>query len=112
MTNHKLSLQFAIKPFWMLSKGQKYRAQLADMILKNSPVWLLDEFASDLDPITATIVAKKVRSITKKYGIITIAAAANHQHYIATLRPSRVLYFDFGLEPRQLTYMEYKNEFC
>jgi len=99
-----------VKPFWMQSKGQKYRAQLADLILRNAPIWLLDEFGADLDPITAAVVASKLSRLAKKLGIIAIVAAANNTHFYKELRPTRVLLFDFGLTPRQLTTMEYKDE--
>ena len=94
----------------MLSRGQKYRALLADLVCQEKPVWLLDEFASDLDPLTATIVASKLRSIAKRIGSIVFVAAANNEHFYAALRPNKVIKFDLGLEPRVMTMTEYKNE--
>ena len=99
-----------VKPIWMLSKGQKYRAQLADLILKESPIWLLDEFCADLDPITASIISSKLCKIVKDLGVIAIVAAANNTHFYEVLKPTRVLLFDYGIEPKHLTIKEYKNE--
>lgn len=99
-----------IKPFWMLSKGQKYRARLADLILSDKDVWLLDEFGADLDPVTASVLASKLRDIADKYGVIVFVAAANNGHFYKSLRPTRVIDFDLGVQPRFLKSMEYSNE--
>jgi ABC-type ATPase with predicted acetyltransferase domain len=45
-----------LKPYQLLSRGQRYRAKLADLSLRDEPVWLIDEFCADLDPLTAKIV--------------------------------------------------------
>ena len=45
-----------VKPYWMLSRGQQYRAMIAELLLREDGVWLLDEFCGDLDPITAKVV--------------------------------------------------------
>ena len=100
-----------IKPFWMLSRGQQYRAMLADLLLRDEEVWLLDEFCSDLDPITAKIVAHNLRKQVIATGRIAFVAAANHTHYLDALRPSRVLLLRSGDQPAWLTFKEYQNEF-
>ena len=100
-----------VKPFWMLSKGQKYRALIADLILSKRAVWLLDEFGADLDPITAAVMAAKLRSLADKLGVIIFLAAANNGHFYDALRPTRVINFDLGLEPRILKTQEYADEF-
>lgn len=99
-----------VKPFWMLSKGQRYRALLADLLLKRADVWLLDEFGSDLDPITAGVLAAKLRSIADNTGIIIFLAAANNGHFFSALRPTRVMSFDIGVEPRLLKIQEFEDE--
>jgi len=99
-----------VKPFWMLSKGQKYRALLADLILSNTGVWLLDEFGAELDSITATILASKVRKMADRMGVIVFVAAANNNHFYQALRPTRVFSFDMGKQPEIKTVTEYKNE--
>ena len=100
-----------IKPFWMLSRGQQYRAMIADLLLRDEEVWLLDEFCSDLDPITAKIVAHNLRKQIIATGRIAFIAAANHIHYLDALRPSQVLLLRTGDHPAWLSFKEYQNEF-
>lgn len=100
-----------IKPFWMLSRGQQYRAMIAGLLLRDEEVWLLDEFCSDLDPITAKIVAHNLRKQVIATGRIAFIAAANHTHYLDALRPSKVLLLRSGDQPAWLSFKEYQNEF-
>ncbi len=100
-----------IKPFWMLSRGQQYRAMIADLLLRDEEVWLLDEFCSDLDPLTAKIVAHNLRKQVIDTGRIAFVGAANHTHYLDSLRPTKVLLLRSGDLPAWLSYKEYKNEF-
>ena len=100
-----------IKPFWMLSRGQQYRAMIADLLLREEKVWLLDEFCGDLDPITAKIVAHNLRKQVISTGRIAFIASANHAHYLDALRPSRVLLLRSGGQPTWLSTREYQNEF-
>ena len=39
-----------------VEQGQKYRAELAELILKKKDIWLADEFCADLDFVTAQFV--------------------------------------------------------
>lgn len=87
-----------LKPFDMLSRGQRYRAMLADLILGDDDVWLIDEFCSDLDPLSARIVASRLHRIVREEGRIAFVAAANHGHFIRALRPSRVIILRTGRE--------------
>lgn len=100
-----------IKPFWMLSRGQQYRAMIADLLLRDEEVWLLDEFCSDLDPITAKIVAHNLRKQIIASGRIAFIAAANHSHYLDALRPTKVLVLRSGDQPAWISFKEYQNEF-
>lgn len=100
-----------IKPFWMLSRGQQYRAMIADLLLRDEEVWLLDEFCSDLDPITAKIVAHNLRKQIISSGRIAFVAAANHAHYLDALRPTKVLMLRSGDQAAWLSFKEYQNEF-
>ncbi|MDH5634096.1 MAG: ATP-binding cassette domain-containing protein [Gammaproteobacteria bacterium] len=100
-----------IKPFWMLSRGQQYRAMIADLLLRDEEVWLLDEFCSDLDPITAKIVAHNLRKQVIASGRIAFIAAANHGHFLDALRPTKVLMLRPSDQPVWLSYKEYQNEF-
>lgn len=100
-----------IKPFWMLSRGQQYRAMMAELLLRDEEVWLLDEFCSDLDPITAKIVAHNLRKQIIASGRIAFIAAANHTHYLDALRPTRVLMLRSGDQAAWLSFKEYQDEF-
>ncbi|NZA27730.1 ATP-binding cassette domain-containing protein [Luteimonas sp. SJ-92] len=98
-----------LKPFEMLSRGQRYRAMLADLLLGDADVWLLDEFCSDLDPFTAKIVAHKLRETVQAEGRIAFVAAANHSHFISALRPHKVLFLSTGGGSEDLTWKEYSH---
>ena len=100
-----------IKPFWMLSRGQQYRAMLAGLLLRDEEVWLLDEFCGDLDPITAKIVAHNLRKQIIASGRIAFVAAANHIHYLDALRPTKVLMLRSGDQAAWLSFKEYQSEF-
>jgi len=100
-----------LKPFGLLSRGQRYRARLADLALRDEQVWLIDEFGADLDPMTAKIVASNLRKHVIKYQRIAIVAAANYDHYIAALRPTRIVRLRHGFSPETFTYKDYIDEF-
>jgi len=112
LSNVGLSEAFVfLKPFSFLSRGQRYRAMLADLLLRDEPVWIIDEFCSDLDPLTAKIVSHNLRRHVMRTGRICFVAAANHAHFIDVLRPSSVIVLSVGAEPKTVTFKEYKNEF-
>jgi ABC-type lipoprotein export system ATPase subunit/GNAT superfamily N-acetyltransferase len=100
-----------LKPFSLLSRGQRYRARLADLALREDQVWLIDEFCADLDPMTARIVASNLRKHVMKYQRIAIVAAANHDHYLDCLRPTRVISLRHGFRAEAFTYKDYVDEF-
>ena len=98
-----------LKPFEMLSRGQRYRAMLADLMLGDDDVWLLDEFCSDLDPLSARIVASRLRDTVREEGRIAFVAAANHGHFIHALRPTRVVVLRTGREALMGSWKEYAD---
>jgi ABC-type transport system involved in cytochrome c biogenesis ATPase subunit/GNAT superfamily N-acetyltransferase len=99
-----------LKPFSLLSRGQRYRAMLADLILGNSDVWIIDEFCSDLDPISASLVAHRFRQIVAEEKRIAFVAAANHRHFINSLKPSKIIRLRLGETNEILNWKEYSNE--
>lgn len=99
-----------LKPYRLLSRGQRYRARLADLLVRPEQVWLLDEFCSDLDPITAGIVASNFRKLITRTQRIAFIAAANHKHFASALRPTRVLQLRHGFAPRVLSNREFNDE--
>ncbi len=80
-----------LKRFEELSKGQQYRTLLARMLASGSNVWIVDEFCSNLDEITANLVAYNVQRTSKKYGVTVIAAASNPRPFIHSLQPDLVV---------------------
>lgn len=106
-----LSEAFAfVKPFHILSRGQRYRAMLAELLLRDDPVWLIDEFCADLDPLSARIVAHNVRKHVQRTGRIAFIAAANHGHFLDALRPTQVIQLRLGGQARFLKLREYLYE--
>lgn len=101
-----------LKPYQLLSRGQQYRAKLADLAVRSEQVWLIDEFGADLDPLTARIVASNLRKHVIRYKRTAIVAAANHDHYLDALKPTRVIRLRHGLRAQVLTYREFLDEFC
>lgn len=99
-----------IKPFPLLSRGQQYRAMLADLLLRDEQVWLLDEFCADLDPLSARIVAHNFRKMVIASGRIAVVAAANHGHYLDALRPTQVIELRVGGETRHTSFKDYRDE--
>ncbi|HYH15140.1 MAG TPA: ATP-binding cassette domain-containing protein [Flavisolibacter sp.] len=99
-----------LKPYSLLSKGQQYRARFSKLILEDADIWLLDEFCSDLDVLTAKIVASNLKHIVNKYSKIAIVAAANHEHFIDALKPTQIVVLSNGRNSRTISYKDYKNE--
>jgi ABC-type ATPase with predicted acetyltransferase domain len=112
LSNVGLSEAFVfIKPFNLLSRGQRYRAMLADLLLRNDPIWLIDEFCADLDPMSARIVAHNVRKHVSRTGRIAFIAAANHNHFIDSLKPTQIIRLRLGAEATVMTFRDYCDEF-
>jgi ABC-type ATPase with predicted acetyltransferase domain len=84
---------------------------LADILLRDDAVWLIDEFCADLDPLTAKIVAHNLRKQVLRTGRICFVAAANHAHFIDALRPSRVIVLTQGQKASIMSYGDYRDEF-
>lgn len=100
-----------IKPYDLLSRGQRYRARLAELIIRDDQVWLIDEFCADLDPLTAKIVAHSLRKLIIHQQRIAFIAAANHSHFLDALRPTRVISLRAGTKPKITSFREYWDEF-
>ena len=66
-----------LKRFQELSKGQQYRLMLALLMTTDHNVWLLDEFCSNLDPITSKSVSAKLRQIAKRKGVTVVVTVPN-----------------------------------
>lgn len=100
-----------IKPFELLSVGQKYRAMFADLILSDAELWLIDEFCSNLDPITSKILAARLRKLAHRNNCTIVVAAANTTHFIDALNPNKVFVVRIGGEVTEMGMREYNNGF-
>lgn len=100
-----------LKPFTLLSRGQRYRAMLAELSLSRANLWLIDEFGADLDPVSARIVAHNLRRLVVRLGKIAMVAAANHGHYLGALHPTKVITLRQGAPAQVSTLREYRDGF-
>jgi ABC-type ATPase with predicted acetyltransferase domain len=95
-----------------LSEGQKYRFRLACALAQCSgvpeagiagkPYIFADEFCSNLDRITAAVIAYNVRRFAKRGGA-TFFLASSHEDILADLQPD-VLVVKHFTGPAEVTY--------
>jgi ABC-type ATPase with predicted acetyltransferase domain len=79
------------KKFDELSAGQKFRFMLARLIDSGANVWLADEFCSNLDEVTASIVAHNLQRHARRVGATVVVAAPHFETFIRSLKPDKVL---------------------
>lgn len=79
-----------------ISEGQRYRFAAARLCDSGKPVWVADEFASTLDPLTASIVAKGLRRMAFKSGATLVVAAAHTDHFLGSLLPNKLIKLRWG----------------
>lgn len=85
-----------IKKPMQISEGQRYRFAVAVLCYSGRPIWVADEFASTLDPITAAIVAKGLRKIAWKAGATVVMAAPHIDHFVDSLLPTKIVHLRWG----------------
>jgi ABC-type ATPase with predicted acetyltransferase domain len=73
--------------FHELSDGQKYRFKLAKLIDSGVDVWVLDEFCSLLDRVTAKVVAYCIQKAARRFGKTLLVATA-HDDLLYDLNPN------------------------
>lgn len=100
-----------IKPFELLSMGQRYRTMFANLILSDADVWLVDEFCSNLDPITSKILSVRLKKLAKRMGRFVAVASANTGHFIDALNPDKVYVVRIGGNVTKMSSREYRNGF-
>jgi ABC-type transport system involved in cytochrome bd biosynthesis fused ATPase/permease subunit len=59
-----------------LSGGERQRIAMARVILKDAPIWLLDEFTANLDPVTASALLRSVLDTARSRTVISITHRA------------------------------------
>ena len=69
-----------------LSDGQKYRFRLAMALAAGKKFVFADEFCSNLDRITAAVIAYNIRKFAKRTGV-TFILAASHEDILLDLSP-------------------------
>jgi ABC-type ATPase with predicted acetyltransferase domain len=69
-----------------LSDGQKYRFRLALALAAEKKLIFADEFCSNLDRITAAVIAYNIHKFAKRNGATFILASA-HEDILADLQP-------------------------
>jgi len=79
-----------------ISDGQRYRFAVARLCDSKKPIWVADEFASTLDPLTAAIVAKGLRKSAWKFGATLILAAPHIEHFVDSLLPNKIVQLRWG----------------
>jgi ABC-type ATPase with predicted acetyltransferase domain len=97
-----------LKRFDELSAGQKYRAMLALLLAAEKNIWLADEFCTNLDAVTANVVAHNVQSIARRIGATVLAAAPHYDNFVFSLRPDIVVHLTSAWEHRIMS----GKEFC
>ncbi len=73
-----------------LSEGQKYRFRLAKALSSGRKMIFADEFCSNLDRVTAAVIAYNIRKFAKRYGVSFILASS-HDDIMADLLPDVIV---------------------
>jgi ABC-type ATPase with predicted acetyltransferase domain len=92
-----------------LSDGQKYRFRLAKALASGKKIIFADEFCSNLDRITAAVIAYNIREFANRHQVSFILASS-HDDILADLLPdvmvinylsgqTRVIYRDIRRQP-------------
>ncbi len=76
-----------------LSEGEKYRFKLALAISKKKPYIFADEFCSNLDRITASVISWRIRRLAGKSKTAFILASS-HEDILLDLQPDCIVNID------------------
>lgn len=87
-----------------LSDGQKYRYKLACALASGRKLVFADEFCSNLDQITAAVVACNIRQFANRSGV-TFVLSGTGEHFLADLAPD-VLIVKQLAGPAQVIYRD------
>ena len=80
-----------LKRFSELSTGQQYRAMLAHLIARRANVWFIDELCTNLDTVTANVVADRLQKMARQIGAALVVAAPHYELFLHALRPDTVV---------------------
>lgn len=95
-----------LKRFDELSKGQQFRAMLARLIARGFNTWLIDEFCTNLDPVTANVVAEKLQHTARKLKATVVAAAPHCENFLVSLCPDKIIQLTSAWEHRLISGKE------
>lgn len=100
-----------LKRYEELSKGQQFRAQLAQALLLKCNTLIIDEFCSNLDPVTSNVIAHRLSLLVKRLGITLIVAAAHCENFIHSLQPDKVLRLSTAWDYEVIPGNEFSNHY-
>lgn len=101
-----------VKPFSILSAGQKYRAMIANLLTRGANLWLIDEFCENLDIINTNLLAKRISSLAHKVGATVVLASSDPGRFANALLPDKYLVLKGGTDSEGfniLTHQEWKG---
>jgi ABC-type ATPase with predicted acetyltransferase domain len=90
-----------------LSDGEKYRFRLAVALAAGKKYIFADEFCSNLDRITASVISCKVHTFAKRTGTIFVLASCRRD-ILLDLEPDTLIVKEFP-DTTQVIYKEQKN---
>lgn len=82
-----------------LSAGEQYRFRLAMALAARKKYVFADEFCSELDRMTALVIAQRLRKFAKRTGT-TFVLASSHKDIMLDLAPDVLVMRDFTSPPR------------
>ena len=93
-----------------LSDGQKYRFRLAMALAAEKKFIFADEFCSNLDRITAAVVAYNVHKFAKRHGV-TFVLAGSHEDILLDMAPDVLVVKELSGATRVI-YKQAKRQRC
>jgi ABC-type ATPase with predicted acetyltransferase domain len=91
-----------------LSDGEKYRFRLAVALAAGKKYIFADEFCSNLDRITASVISCKVHTFAKRTGTIFVLASC-HDDILLDLQPDALIVKEFP-DTTQVIYREQRRQ--
>jgi len=87
-----------VKRVSQISDGQRYRFAVAILCDSEKPIWVADEFAATLDPLTAAVLSKGLRKAAWLKGATVVLAAPHVDNFLGSLLPTKIVNLRWGGE--------------
>ncbi|WP_100374752.1 hypothetical protein [Bacillus sp. FJAT-45037] len=84
-----------LKNYTELSDGQKFRFKLAKALESNPAIIVVDEFLTNLDRLTAKVVAYNLQKICRRKKI-KLVVATPHDDLVSSLSPGQLIILDLN----------------